>query len=147
MVTGTFLLLCRHPMRSIAPKVKLYMQSLHCTKCPCLHMDHKHLNLMLGNFGLEVLEMWWRTYLPPCTPGSGSAQTWRTHWRIHPHPAAASSWPSWVPGKLQVKIKINQGHKVRWSQQTQAKKQSDGCWEMRDQKQKGRRGDWKCLYQ
>lgn len=35
--------------------------------------------------------------LPPCTPGSGSAQTWRTHWRIHPHPAAVSSWPSWVP--------------------------------------------------
>lgn len=50
--------------------------------------------------------MWNKNNLPPCTPGSGSAQTWRTHWRIHPHPAAASSWPSWVPVKRSKTVRM-----------------------------------------
>lgn len=54
----------------------------------------------------KMKTMWNKNNLPPCTPGSGSAQTWRTHWRIHPHPAAASSWPSWVPVKRSKTVRM-----------------------------------------
>lgn len=77
--------------------------TMSATKCPFLS-GLKQTVKVSALCTCEICDVV-KGYLPPCTPGSGSAQTWRTHWRFHPHPAAASSWLSWVPEKQMVKYR------------------------------------------
>lgn len=107
---------------------------MSATKCPFfLTWRRKTSNLTIR----KVRSVWdvMKERLPPCTPGSGSAQTWRTHWRIHPHPAAASSWPSWVPGK---------GLKLKYISNIQNINQTNRSWLTLRKKYKDCQGGFMC---